>query len=252
MMHCRFKTLGVRSTLPIWPFKLNGIPIWPYRLRGGADRNLINEDNIEQSLLNIEESISPMVKTAIQNAEIHGIHLKHGVRNLANGDCAFETVLDSINTRTCFGETFDGTPAHWRKIWMSEIEKVAFSEWNMGMSLEEWTANFEVLKQSGTYEFVLGDLVPPGIAYCTRKNILIFNTSLQAHSPVYAISAAVFGGSANTDIPVCVAYDQSHYESLVPCSVEDIEKTIKLSKLILSGEYSLGMEDIPIHKAKKK
>ena len=238
MMLCKHKTLKVRERKPIWPYKLNGVPIWPYRLRGGADRQTSSNVTIEQSLINIEESISPMVERAIQNAEIHGINIHHGVRNLANGDCAFETVLDSINTRPCFGETFQGTPAYWRNKWMSEIEEIAFAEWNGGLSLEEWKDGFNVLKQHGTYEFTLGDLVPPGIAYCTRKNLLIFNTSPQAHSPVYVISAATFGGSANTDIPICLAYDQAHYESLVPSSQSDIEKTIILSKQVLGGEYT--------------
>jgi hypothetical protein len=157
---CKYKTLKVRESMLVWPYRLNGIPIWPYRLRGGADKQATNEVNIEQSLLNLEESISPMVSRAIQNAEIHGIHLHHGVRNLANGDCAFETVLDSISTQTCFGETFEGTPAYWRNIWMTEIEKIAFNDWNGGMSIEEWKAGFEVLKRSGTYELALSDLVP--------------------------------------------------------------------------------------------
>ena len=186
--------------------KLSGIPIWPYRrLRGGADRQDANEVTIEQSLLNLEESIAPMINKAIQNAQFHGIHLRQGVKNLANGDCAFETVLDSINTQTCFAETFPGTPAYWRNIWMSEIETIAYQGWNGGLTLEEWKHGFDMLKQSGTYELTLGDLVPPGIAHCTKKNLLIFNTSPQAHSPVYVISAATFGGSANSDIPVCLA-----------------------------------------------
>ena len=80
--------------MPVWSHRLNGISIWPYRLRGGADRQSTNEANIEQSLLNLEESISPMVKKAIQNAEIHWI-LYHGVRNLANSDCAFENYFQN-------------------------------------------------------------------------------------------------------------------------------------------------------------
>jgi hypothetical protein len=140
----------------------------------------------------------------------------------------------------------------WRNKWMSEIEEIAFAEWNGGLSLEEWKDGFNVLKQPGTYEFTLGDLVPPGIAHCTRKNLLIFNTSPQAHSPVYVISAATFGGSANTDIPICLAYDQAHYESLVPSSQSDIEKTIILSKQVLSGEYSLKMGNISIFECQLK
>ena len=247
----RFKTKRMREIKPVLPDKLSGIPIWPYRwLRGGADRQDANEVTIEQSLLNLEESIAPMINKAIQNAQFHGIHLRQGVKNLANGDCAFETVLDSINTQTCFAETFPGTPAYWRNIWMSEIETIAYQGWNGGLTLEEWKHGFDILKQSGTYELTLGDLVPPGIAHCTKKNLLIFNTSPQAHSPVYVISAATFGGSANSDIPVCLAYDQAHYESLVPCSDSDIEKAVILSKQVLSGEYKLKMKDFNMFECK--
>ena len=109
---CKYMTRKLKEIKPILPDRLIGIPIWPYRLRGGADRQDTNEVTIEKSLLNLEESISPMIKKAIQNAHFHGIHLRQGVKNLANGDCAFESVLDSINTRACFGETYEGTPAY--------------------------------------------------------------------------------------------------------------------------------------------
>ena len=112
--------------------------------------------------------------------------------------------------------------------------------------MERWKAEFQILKHSRSYELELGDLVIPGIAHCTRKNILIFNTSEHAHSPIYVIPANTFGRTANTDIPVCLAYNQVHYEGLVPCSEEDILKTITLTKQFLDGEYNLMMKDIPL------
>ena len=222
---------------------------WPFRLSGGADNEDDDQISIEQ-LGNREQSVSPMVKKAIKNAEIHGINLHHGVRNLANGNCAFESVLDSINTRTCFEDSFDGTPSYWRKVWMTQLEKIAYADWNAGLSKQEWKEGFDKLKQSGTYELGLGDLVPPGIAHCTRKNLLIFNTSPLAHSPIYVISASSFGGHSDTEIPVCLAYDQSHYESLVPASEDDIRKTVVLTKQYLDGKYSLKMKDILVYHKK--
>ena len=131
---------------------------------------------------------------------------------------------------------------------MSNIEEIAFDERNGGLSSEEWKAGFEALKQSGTYELVLGDLVPAGIDHCTRKNLLIFNTSHLAHSPIYVVTASTFGGFADSDIPVCLAYDQAHYEAMVPNSVEDINKTIVLMRQFLQGHYTLEMIDIPLFK----
>ena len=40
---------------------------------------------------------------------------------------------------------------------------------------------------------------------------------------------------ANTDIPVIMAYDQSHYERLVPVTGDDILTTIDLKKKFLEG-----------------
>ena len=126
--------------MPVWSHRLNGISIWPYRLRGGADRQSTNEANIEQSLLNLEESISPMVKKAIQNAEIHWINLYHGVRNLANSDCAFENnfqnwKLFSVFIFNFFNFYFENYFQFWKlisklKIIIFKIENY-FQNWNL-------------------------------------------------------------------------------------------------------------------------
>ena len=83
-------------------------PVWPCRLRGGADHEYSDISSIAQALKNLEDSINPMVTKAIENAEFHGIRLHQGISNLADGDCIFESVIDSVNTRDCFEESFDG------------------------------------------------------------------------------------------------------------------------------------------------
>ena len=218
---------------------------WPYRLKGGAKTN---QDEIANHISALQESNSVMVGKAIENAKYHNINLYHGVPNMADGNCAFESIIDNISTRACFNEKFDGTPDHWRFVWMSIIENIGFNNWHGNMSIERWKAEFEILKTSKTYEVELGDLVVPGIAHCTKKNILIFNTSELAHSPIYVVPASTFGGMANTDIPVCLAYNQVHYEGLVPCSEEDIDKTIHLTNKYLNGDYNIPMENVPIFK----
>ena len=83
-----------------------------HRLRGGAKKKGDNKVLVAQSLQNLEESLKPMVSRAISCAESHGINVHRGVENLANGDCAFETIIDGISTRSCFRDTYDGTPEH--------------------------------------------------------------------------------------------------------------------------------------------
>ena len=129
---------------------------------------------------------------------------------------------------------------------MSKIENIAFDEWHGNLSREQWEAEFAILKKSRVYERELGDLIIPGIAHCTQKNILIFNTSNLAHSPIYVIPASTFGMPANTKIPVCLAYNNVHYEGLVPCTEDDVLKTVNLVQQYLQGEYKNTLEDIPI------
>ena len=208
-----------------------------------------------------------MIEIAIQNAKYHGIDLILGTRNPAQGDCIFESVIDNINLRNCFKEKLSEDPSYWRHVWLNEIETIGFDYWNLGRTKEEWKTEFNLLKQPGVYEMPLFDLVPPGIAHCVRKNLLIFNTSPRAHCPIYVVTATMFGGNTDSEVPICLAYNNSHYESLIPCSDKDIEKTVLLSRQVskpqnlqkfnycvkvLSGEYNLKIQDIPLFNSEEQ
>ena len=204
---------------------------WPIRLRGGART----------------KHHQPILERAISLAKAHDINVHPGVENLANGNCAFETIIDSINTNSVFKESFDGTPDFWRNIWMTEVEGVAYENWNNGLTREQWMAGWSVLKKSGTYEYQLGDLVLPGIAHCVKKDIVIFNASHLAHSPVYVVEASMLAGlPANNEVPICLAYDQTHYETLVPDGEEDMLKIVALKRSVIEGNYHRRMEDFPL------
>ena len=125
------------------------------------------------NLLSDKDTLDPIVIKAIQNANFHGINLYPGTKNPAKGDCVFESVLDNLNQRDCFSENLSGDASYWRKKWMREIEIIAYDEWNQGRTIEQWKSEFDALKQPGLYEVSLGDLVPPGIAHCVKKNLLI-------------------------------------------------------------------------------
>ena len=140
-------------------------------------------------------------------------------------------------------------PDELRNLWMTEVERIAYEEWNRGMTQAEWAEGWAMLKQPRNYETELGDLILPGIAHCTKKDIFIFNTSSAAHCPIYVVEASLLSGhEARTEVPICLAYDQSHYEMLVPNKEEDEVKTIELKKKIFEGRYNLKMEDIPFLK----
>ena len=53
-----------------------------------------------------------------------------------------------------------------------------------------------------------------------------------------------FGGVRDSDIPIVLAYNQSHYESMHPKSPEDVQKTIELIRQYINGDYPYSKKDI--------
>jgi len=199
------------------------------RLRGGAN------------------GVSKMIGIALTNAERHGIKLHAGAPNSADGNCVFESIIDSINQRDSFQETLPESPDFYRKVWLEEVQSNGFDRWNLGKTVTEWDAEWNVLKSSKTYEYELGDVILPGIAHCIQKDILVFNTSVIASSPVYAIQSSTSTDRiSNTEVPICLAYDQKHYEALFPDSEEDVLKTIALKRDIIEGRYDQMDIKIPV------
>ena len=93
---------------------------------------------------------------------------------------------------------------------------------------------------------IFGDLMLPGIACGIKKILLIFNTNINTpHDPIYIIDPSTFNVQPDTDIPNILAYNMSHYESIEPCTNEDIDGTIKLVREYKDGTYKYGKKDIP-------
>ena len=186
-----------------------------------------------------------MVEQAIESARKHGISLEPGIRNKADGNCAFESVLHNINYRDCFPIKLNKQINFYRNTWVTQLEKDVDATVGAGYTEEEKRENWERLKHSGVYDIpFFGDLVINGIAKGCHKNILIFNTSKEAADPIYVVQANEFGGNADSDIPVVLAYNQVHYESLHPSSIEDIEKTKILMHSYINGQYHFKKSDI--------
>ena len=190
-----------------------------------------------------------MIKQAIESGRKHGIQLSPGILNNADGNCSFESVLNNINHRDCFKTKLQLDVNTYRCKWVTQLENDAsnFPNIGAGFSLQERKENWDRLKQSGVYEIpFFGDLVINGIAKGCNKNILIFNTSIEAADPIYVIKANEFGGFADLDIPVVLAYNQVHYESLHPETLDDIEKTRQLVSCYEKGEYRFNKNDISL------
>ena len=151
--------------------------------------------------LKASKKVLEMVAVAIANAHAHDISLVHQIPNLAKGDCLFESIVDNINLRESFNERIDGHSAYHRKKWLSETEDLVFQfSGGGGMSKENFQSEWSLLKKPGNYEYEFGDYILHSIAHCTKKDVLVFNTSLEAdYSPISVIEAKLLGGQeANT------------------------------------------------------
>ena len=172
---------------------------------------------------------------AISNAAQHGIKLKPGIENNGNGNCSYESVLVNINGRNCFKEKLHMSPDFYRRIWNTDLMNKILDgriPWNPGLTRTQIQEGFGEIMESGVYErSFFGDMMMPGIACGTRKLILIFNThEMTPHDPVSVIDPSHYGGICDTEIPIVLAYNLVHYESLHPIDLHDLEATVKLTK----------------------
>ena len=170
---------------------------------------------------------------AISSAQKHGLGLEPGRQNLGDGNCSYEAVIFNINDRSCFKEKLPMSPDFYRRIWNTDMmNKLIYelNDWNPGLTDAELRQGFSELMESGIYERpFFGDMMMAGIACGIRKRILIFNTNEKTtHDPISVVDPANYGGKIDSNIPVVVAYDLVHFESMHPVGSKDIEETKKL------------------------
>ena len=198
------------------------------------------------SLLTAEKNL--MLARAITSGRNHGINLEPGSSNPGLGDCAFEAVIQNNNDRSCFSQKFLMPISHYRQIWVTDMaNRTVDSPWNI-YSRKEWFNGWMQMQVPGTYERgIFGDLMLPGISCGIRKILLIFNTNPNSpHDPIYIVNPSQFNVRPDTDVPILLGYNQSHYESLHPSDQEDIQVTVNLVNCYQEGRYPFGRKDFPM------
>ena len=199
-----------------------------------------------------------IVLRAIASAQKHRIKLDPGRQNHADGNCSYESVIFNINDRDCFKEKLTMSPDFYRRIWNTDMMNKILdgtNPWNPGFTRTQIVQGFQELMETGVYErSFFGDMMMVGIACGIRKRILIFNTneniSTTGHDPVSVVDPTQYGGRIDNEIPVVVAYNLVHYESLHPVDGHDIEETVKLTKSYIANpsrylqEYGFTRNDI--------
>ena len=72
--------------------------------------------------------------------------------------------------------------------------------------------------------------------WCQEENIKYYESiTTTGHDPISVVDPTHYGGSLNNQIPVVVAYNLVHYESLQPVDRNDIEETMKLTKSYIAN-----------------
>ena len=135
----------------------------------------------------------------------------------------------------------------YRRIWVTDMaNRTVNSSWNT-LGRQKWLEGWQEMLVPGTYERgIFGDMMLPGIACGVKKNLLIFNTNLETpHDPIYVVDPRQFNVNPDTEIPIVLAYNMSHYESMCPCTDADINLTVTLVKDYCEGRYSYDRNDLP-------
>ena len=185
---------------------------------------------------------SLIISGGISSAYKHNINLEPGRQNSGGGNCSYLSLIYNINDRECFLTKFPMSPDYYRRVWNIDLMNKVLDKripWNPGLTRQEIQAGFQEIMESGVYErSFFGDMMMAGIACGVKKRILIFNTNENTiHDPVSVVDPRDYKSDIDSQIPVVIAYNMVHFESLHPVNQKDIEETVKLANSYSSGSY---------------
>ena len=63
-----------------------------------------------------------MIERAVTSAKKHGIDLYHGRKNVADGNCAMESVIFNVNDRPCFSDALPFSVDYYRRLWITDFK----------------------------------------------------------------------------------------------------------------------------------
>ena len=239
------------------PIKSSQEKVIPRR-RGGAngDSDYALEDMLEAKKESAKINTDRAIKVAAQLA--HSVKLRHIVPNLADGNCALESVCDQLNSTRSgeflgLGSQKFPTPSTLRDAVVQCLRdnKEIMTQFGFWGTKSEWENELRKLQQNGVWDTQAGDLVIPAVAMVTKKNILIYKTrptyTACGKFPIDVVMASTLGGEVDTEIPLVLCYTGDHYEGLVPCTEEDVVKTVEIvHEWNRTGSYTNTVLDIPV------
>ena len=181
--------------------------------------------------------IAKFVDDAVKLVPDFQVDLQRSTSNSASGDSIVESVLINLQ-RDVFPKCFLETPLFYRKKWVA-IAKQITREHPIFAAFDEqlFSAKWDLLSTQGVYDVDLfGDVILPVIAHCIKKDILVFEVSVNRSLP-FIVPASGFGAEADSAYPVVLCYNGVHYESLIPTDCT-LHQTIVVKNECLSGSIT--------------
>ena len=175
---------------------------------------------------------------AISFAKTHGVSLIPGRKVGADGNCAFNSVIYNINDRPCYTKKLmENATLSYRKNWLTEFQYQAqlhepelISGLAGDIPEEDIVTLWKELQCDGVWnQDQFGDLIINAISCGCRKVIFVINYG--RNEPVSVVTPEEFGVARDSNIPVIVVYDGTHYENLIPATAEDEGRIIDLIPL---------------------
>ena len=117
--------------------------------------------------------------------------------------------------------------------------------------MKQWRNDWKILRQNGQFNCEAGDLMAPGLALVLSKHILVINTDPKSNKLITVHLAEKLGGTASSNIPLLLCYENNHYEGLLPISKEDVKKSINIvetEKLKMTQDTVNLESSIPVKK----
>ena len=176
---------------------------------------------------------------------VHG-----GVANQGAGDCTWEVFIDQLCHRPelagLLHENESGISAVRNRV-VNVLSNCAEARVFHGMSQSEWVALLQPLREPGMWNSATGDMALSGLAHSFGINILLIHTSAHlGRRPLTLIPGNCYEGQTVTPIPVLMAYNGSHMESLIPVSEVDVERTRELVHLLRTDSLEeINVQDVP-------
>jgi len=179
-----------------------------------------------------------MVEAAVRIGAQMGIKLRGGTPVKASGNCLIESVKGNIEERDIFYLKLNESSLELRLKSALEGERViGESPYRIeDYSEAEWAQGWNLLKNEGIWNVeYFGDLMIIALAHYIHKNILLINTDPDSPN-ITVILGDQFGAKLDSDVPVILAYSGDHYESLIPSTNDEEERTKALVYKYVTGE----------------